>query len=272
MPLWVLLFLFSCDTEQHIAENNSENNVRIITLAPHLAELIYSAGAIDNLVGVTSYSDFPEQVNSIKKIGDAFKLDYEAIISLRPDYILSWKGGTPVAVVEKLQSFGMTVIDTEIATLADIVKVVTQIAELTHTQEIALKNTQQFTSNLQQLRNRHYHSDSLFIEINSKPLYTVSGKHWISEAVAVCNYKNIFTDLSQISAPISLESVISNNPQTILNISPNEDSQWQNWPKLEAVKNKQIITIHPDLFSRPSFRILIGISKLCEFKTSGTNT
>lgn len=264
---WLFVFLIfglvSCDSEKNQTNNNDK--IRIITLSPHLAELAYSAGAQDNLVGVSSYSDFPEQVKAIQKIGDAFKLDYEAIISLQPDYILTWKGGTPVAAVEKLKSLKLNIIETEINNLADIPSTIAQISELTNTQKLAKPQIDLFNEKLNKLKNTNRIDKTAFIQTFHQPLYTISGKHWMSQAIAICGYQNIFKDLPQLSAPVTLESVISKNPQTIINISKQKDLQWQKWQNLEAVKNQQIITLDPDLFSRPSMRLLDGIEGLCNY-------
>lgn len=258
--LITILLLSACGSEQSATQNDK---VKIITLSPHLAELVDSAGAMENLVGVVAYSDFPEEVKSIDLVGDAFKLDYEKIIALQPDYILTWKGGTPIAVVEKLQSLNLEIIETEINHLSDIPKTIAQIAEFTHTNKQANKAIETFNQSLNKIKQHTHQRKTAFIETYHQPLYTVSGKHWMSEGVALCGYDNIFHDLAQISVPVTLESVITKNPQAIINIAQQEDLQWQDWKELEAVKNDQIITIHPDYFSRPSMRILEGIKQLC---------
>ncbi|MCF6288736.1 MAG: helical backbone metal receptor [Proteobacteria bacterium] len=258
-----LLSLVSCDLAPPAKENKSE--VRIITLSPHLAELVASAGGLNNLVGVVAYSDFPESVIDIQQVGDAFKLDYEAIISLEPDYILTWQGGTPIAVIEKLKSLKLNIIETDIKEIADIPKIIELIAKLTNTSEKAKINIQLFNRKLTKLQQQNHRPQTAFLETYHQPLYTVSGKHWMSEAIAVCGYQNIFANLSQLSAPINLEAVITRNPDVIINISNQEDKQWYEWQELSAVKNQQILTISPDVFSRPSMRLLAGIEQLCSF-------
>lgn len=265
---WLFLFiltLVACDSNDSKTLGKQDSKpIRLITLSPHLAELVASAGALKNLVGVVSYSDFPKAVEHITHVGDAFKLDYEQIIALQPDYILTWKGGTPIAILEKLRSLNFTIIETEINALSDIPKTIDQIAQLSNTANTAKANINQFNQTLLQLQQKPHKTQSTFIETYHKPLYTVSGKHWISQAVAICGYQNIFQDLSQLSVPVTLESVISKNPQSIINIAKQKDPQWQNWQNLAAVKNQKIITIDPDFLSRPSMRILLGIEQLCD--------
>ena len=260
----ILFFVTACDSiDENGATSTDSPKVRLITLSPHLAELVVSAGAIDSLVGVVSYSDFPEEIKSIKQVGDAFKLDYEAIIVLKPDYVLSWKGGTPPSVVRKLKSLNINVIETNMNQLSDIPLTIKQISDLTNTQTVAQPNITLFNQTLADLKQQTQKPQSLFIETFHQPLYTVSGEHWMSEAISICGYENIFSDLSQASATVNMEAVINKNPQAILNISKQEDPQWQKWQSISAVKNNQVFTIDPDLFSRPSMRLLEGIKQLC---------
>ncbi|MFK8013118.1 MAG: helical backbone metal receptor [Marinicellaceae bacterium] len=262
------LLIYSCDSNIHLEDNSSESkNIKLITLAPHLAELVHSAGAINNLVGVVSYSDYPEQVKSIKIIGDAYKVDFESILALKPNYVLSWSGGTPSSTVKKLKSLNINVVDIVINNLSDIPKAIKAIAKLTGTSTFADKNISLFNTTIEELIPKKHTKQTAFIETFHQPLYTVSGKHWMSEAIEYCGYKNIFSGLKQKSATVSVEAVINKNPQIIINISKAKDQQWQKWTSLDAVKNNRILTIDPDYFSRPTMRILKGIEKLCSFQS-----
>jgi len=263
IPLsFTCFFMIACQSQNE--QNATENRIRLITLSPHLAELVVSAGAIDNLVGVVSYSDFPDEVKSIKNIGDAFKIDYEAITALQPDYVLSWKGGTPIATVDKLKSLNINVLETQINQLSDIPATINLIANLTNTQDIADSNIETFKNTISELKQNSYNKQSLFIETFHQPIYTVSSDHWMSEAASVCGYENIFKQLPKVSVPVNIEAIIRKNPKTILNVSSQVDNQWLKWQNMYAVKNNNIHLIHPDYFTRPSMRILKGIKQLCE--------
>lgn len=260
--LIMLFTLVSACNGQHDSQDHV-NKVRLVTLSPHLAELVVSAGALNNLVGVVSYSDFPEEVKSINIIGDAFKLNFETLLTLKPDYVLSWKDGTPISVIEKLKSLNINVVETSIKNLSDIPEVIQQIATLTNTQNIANKNIKLFNESLIELREKKNAKQTIFIETYHQPIYTISASHWMSKAAEICGYQNVFSDLSQISAAVDIESVIHKNPDAILTIAKKPDQQWQKWTNLSAVKNNKVFTIDPDYFSRPSMRILEGVQQLC---------
>jgi len=75
----------------------------IITLAPNIAELVFAAGAGEYLKAVVEYSNFPEQVKQIPRVGDAFRIDLERIIEIRPDLVIAWKSGNPQTALQKLE-------------------------------------------------------------------------------------------------------------------------------------------------------------------------
>src|SRR5690625_7415311 len=76
-----------------------DGQMRTVTLAPHLTELVYEIGAQDHLVGVVEWSNWPEEAKALPRIGSAFRFDMEAILSLEAEIALAWSGGTPAAVV-----------------------------------------------------------------------------------------------------------------------------------------------------------------------------
>ncbi len=254
--------LISCHTPQQ--EPSLNEKTTLITLSPHLTELAISAGAIDHLVGKISFpGDVTSKLKDITIIGDSFKIDYETVLSLNPDYVLSWKGGTPVSMVNKLKSLNLQVIEIKIDKITDIPLAMANIAELTGTELEAQSNIEQFNKQLAILKNQKKTPKSTFIQTYHQPLYTVSALHWMSEAAQVCGFHNIFEDLAVSSAAVSLESVISHNPESIIVLGV--DHNWLQWPELQAVKNNNIIVMSPDDFSQPSMRILTGIEKLCDF-------
>ena len=261
ITIFILIFLISCNKNEPTVESNS---IKIITLAPHLAELTVEAGGLDSLVGVVSYSDFPKSLQKIQNIGDAFRVDFETIISLKPDYVLAWKNGTPRSIIDKLKQLKLNVIEIEINQLSDIPLAILEIAKLIKTESQAQLAIDDFNSELEEIKKTKYPKFEAFIQVSIKPIYTISAQHWMSEAIELCGYDNVFKELKNASNPISLESVITKNPQVIININQLEDDKWIQWQQLDAVKNNRIYTFSPDYFSRPTPRILIGIQQLCE--------
>jgi len=65
---------------------------RVISVAPHVTELLYAAGGGSKIVGAVSYSDYPPEAKQLPRVGDNKSLDLERIVALKPDLIVC--GGT----------------------------------------------------------------------------------------------------------------------------------------------------------------------------------
>ena len=82
IPL-TLFCIAGCSTEAD-PPASAVHHARIATLAPHLTELVFAAGAGDKLVGVSAYSDYPAEALELPLIGDAFAVDHEQLALLKP--------------------------------------------------------------------------------------------------------------------------------------------------------------------------------------------
>ena len=93
---------------------------RIVALAPHIVENLYSAGAGERLVGVVSYSNYPAQAAEIPEVGSYNAFSLEQIIALQPDLVVMWGSGNGMQSLDKLQALGIPVYVSELRQLADV--------------------------------------------------------------------------------------------------------------------------------------------------------
>ena len=152
---------------------------RIISLAPHITELLFAVGAGDRLVGAMEFSDYPEPAKQIERVGNHNSIDLERISVLQPDLIFAWKSGNPSAAINKLQQLGFTVFQSEPKSLMDIVSSMQRFSQLTATQQKANKAIEKFQREYQRLQQRYDNKKqvTVFYEIWNKPMMTVNGQH-----------------------------------------------------------------------------------------------
>ena len=117
---WLLAAL--CCLSCNLAAGAAAPVRRIVSLAPNLTELTFTAGAGEKLVGVDQYSDFPEAARAIPRIGDAFRVDFERVLALRPDVVLAWDTGTSAGVIDRLRDLKVAVRPLSTQRLADVGK------------------------------------------------------------------------------------------------------------------------------------------------------
>ncbi|MFQ5658795.1 MAG: cobalamin-binding protein [Gammaproteobacteria bacterium] len=245
---------------------------RIISLAPHTTELLFAAGAGNKLVGTAKYSDYPAAARNIPRVGDTHSLDMERIISLNPDLIVIWQSGNGAGVMERIQDLHFRTYLSEPKTIASIAKSINDFGLLAGTYKIAKRSSEQFMNTLQKLRHRFAGRPavSVFYQIWDQPLFTINGKHLISQALRICGGRNIFAELPALSPQVGLEAVLDRNPQVIIASGANADrfhwlDKWEKWPSLSAVKNRHLYFIPPDLIQRHTPRFLKGAAMLCKF-------
>ena len=82
---------------------------RVVTLAPNLTEIVFAVGAGQSLVGVSDYSDFPPQAQSLPRVG-GLDVSVERVASLRPDLVLATAEGNARAPVTALSAAGVPVL------------------------------------------------------------------------------------------------------------------------------------------------------------------
>ncbi len=242
--------------------------LRIISLAPSLTEIAYAAGAGNLLVGAVEFSDFPAAAKAVPRVGDAWRVDAERVIALRPDVVLVWPTGTPETTIERLRSLGLNVVDVPTQSLADVPRALRQVGRLAGTSAVAERAALEFERRVTRQRASYSQRPqvTVFIQIDDEPIFTVNGRHVISEIVTLCGGRNVFADLPQLAPPISAEAVLAADPQVILSTDDtiaNPRAFWQRWPRMRAVQGDTVFKVSSDLVTRASPRLAQGVEVTC---------
>jgi iron complex transport system substrate-binding protein len=242
---------------------------RIVSLAPHLTELVYAAGSGDTLVGTVEYSDYPSAARALPRVGDAWRVDMERLLALHPDLVLTWASGTPPDIVARLDALHVRKVEIATFRLADIAVALRTLGELGGTPHTAAAAAATFDAEIAGLRRRYGSAQpvSVFVQLDDEPLFTVNSQHIISEIVELCGGRNVFADLPQLAPPIGVEAVVAADPQVILSTDDtiaDPAAQWLSWPRLTAVRHRTIYPIHADTVARSTPRLVQGTRETCE--------
>lgn len=244
------------------------NNLRVVTLSPHLAELVFAVGAGDSLVGVSAYTDYPEAAAALPVVGDAFNLDQEQLAVLAPNLLLSWDTGTPAHVVDELRMRGYRVEVISTTTLESLPRALIRIGELTGRAERADAVADQFFDGLRKLATAAADAEPIrvFYQVHSHPLYTINGDHYLSQLIETCGGTNIFADLTGLAPLISVESVLEREPEIILASSdagPHAFDEWRRWSDMAAMRYGNQFLMPANEIGRATPRLLVGASAVC---------
>lgn len=243
---------------------------RIVSLAPHLTEIAFAAGAGDKLVGVARFSDFPAAARRVPQVGDGARVDLERILTLKPDLVLAWKSGNQAGDVVRLEQLGFRVFVTEPQRLPDIPRLTRLVGALAGTLDDAERVAGAFERGIETLRAQYRARPPVrvFYEIWHKPLLTVNRNHMISDVISLCGGVNVFADAPLLTPSVSLESVLAARPEVIVGGSSAATAeglaaQWRGYV-VEGLKGLPVFYVAPDEIQRQTPRIAQGAKAICE--------
>ncbi|MFS1704508.1 cobalamin-binding protein [Alteromonas sp. AMM-1] len=240
---------------------------RIVTLAPHLTEWMYSLELESQLVGVSAFSDYPEAAKALPVVADYQGVDFTALMALEPDLILAWGGGNKPQDIARLQSLGFDVFVSQPHTLKDIASEITAVAAKLGRSEQARILTGQYLAQLANIESLYAHSQpiTVFYYLWQQPLMTIGAGAWANQALSLCRAEHIFND-SPIDYPqVTLRQVINRQPALLIAASDQPQQVLQSfWASHDALIKAPLIQADANALHRFSLRIVPAISELCE--------
>lgn len=279
IPIFVFLTWGISDNEKGIPIVPLEKSLpghfeRVITLAPSLTEMVSSIGGSSKIVGITESCDFPSDILDRPRIASHSKLYFERILSLHPDLILA-HGDDFISKDElkRLSELNLRIVLVPQPTLKEIPDLINRLGQLLQLEENSSRLADKIRSDLSTITNNRFTRPyKVLIQLERTPLYVAGTKSLISDVVETLGGQNITRDLSlEVPYPrISVESVLSLNPEVILIPISNGDNKWfskmkgdwAHYPKISAVKNNRVCLLNASTIVRPGPRILDGINEI----------
>jgi iron complex transport system substrate-binding protein len=259
-----------------IAQNKQESSLpqRVITVAPHLSEVVEAAGGANRLISVSAYSNYPESVKQLPITSDARSIDLEKMKSLRPDLIIYWRGGTPETQIESIKKTfsSIKVMSVEPKKLTDIATDIETIGKALGAENIAKKNADLLRSQIAELKKQYQHKNKrkvrVFYQVWAQPLMTLNQDHLIADIINICGGEQLFAKEKLLVPTVSREAVVKANPEIIFTAVDTKQmktdwSMWSSISQLAATQKKAFIDLDGDVISRPSPRIMQGAQKIC---------
>jgi iron complex transport system substrate-binding protein len=221
------------------------------------------------VVGVVAYSDFPEDAKKIPQIGSNREVDLERIMALKPDLIVVWRHGSSERQIEMVRKLGVPMFHSEPQTLDAIPDSVAKLGQLMGTESAAAPAAAALRRQLADLRGRYANRPTVraFYQVWDQPLYTLNGKHIVSDGLRLCGGENIFAKLAVTAPVVSVEGVLQENPEAIFATAEKNYggvSMWKPYGTLLAVRNDNLFTIDGNLLNRAGPRMILGAAMLCE--------
>ena len=261
------------DSDRQVCVENT--SLKIISLAPGSTELLFAAGAGQQVVAVDLHSDFPPEVMNLPRVGGFPNVNVESVVSFKPDLVVVWTGGNSQSVTRQLEALKIKTFHINARDFAGIERNIRQLGQIAGSESVANKAADTFIQRLAALKERYQGQTqlSVFIDVWRDPPMSIGGGQVITDVIKVCGGRNLFEEVAQPTVQVNLEQLIIDNPDVIISFdrlgSGSETYKdmmeyWQRWENMSAVKHHQLFSVPINSIARSTPRILDGTEIICK--------
>jgi iron complex transport system substrate-binding protein len=241
-----------------------------------MTEILYALGLGDNIVGVTTFCDYPEEAKRKPKIGGMSNPSLEAVLTLKPDIVVLTTDGNPEEFEERLISLKIKTFVFQARRLSELPQGIRELGKALGMKERADKLAQEIEDGIEKEEKSYLSSRPssikrkvLFI-VWPEPLIVAGPGTVIDDAVTLLGHENIAATATTNYPKYSLEEVIRQAPDVLFigksmgnDMRPVSQGLLKRLSAVPAVKNGKVFFVSDKLF-RLGPRVVKGIEELAE--------
>lgn len=185
---------------------------RIVSLLPSLTETVCALGQCQKLVGVDRYSNWPDSIQKLPRMGGGLDPNIESVVAAKPDLVLM---ATSARGAERFTALGLTVLALEPRSHADVQRVMRIVAQAL---AVPVQESDRVWRHIDAAVNAAAQSipaqakgQSVYFEVNRAP-YGASESSFIGETLQRLGARNIL--------PASLGPFPQINPEFVVRAQP----------------------------------------------------
>ena len=245
---------------------------RVVSLAPSVTEILFAVGLDAEVVGVTTFCDYPAKAKSKPKVGSSVP-NLEAILGLKPDLIVGNKDFVRPDVLAKLEQLKIPVFLLFPRTVEEILGHIGTVGRLVGRDREARAVVQGLRDRLSEVRSRMASAKPVrvFYVVNTDPLISVGSGSFIHQMLELAGGENIVGQTAIPYPKVSLEEVLRRDPEVLLfpvgtaeGIPEAEQQRWRKWTTLSAVAHNRLHQVRAELVNRPGPRVVDGVEALAK--------
>ena len=247
---------------------------RIVCLAPSLDETLIELGCQDRIVGVTTTSDYLDEVKAAERVGSYVKPNVEKIAALKPDLVLASGFVGQQSAAQKLSTLGfrVAIIDDKQG-IDEIIAKTRQIGDMAGAREKSetlVARMQKVIAEVGRKTSRLPSRPRVYVETGFDPLFTCGRGSFINDLIDIAGGTNIAAEINRTFAMVSSEFVLSKDPEVIIlpymgrNFGKDALKQRKGWENIAAVKTGRVYDdIGENAITIPSPRLILrGLPEL----------
>lgn len=267
-----LMVLCGCGKQAEPAEAVSEGQMRIVSMAPNLTEILFSLGLDPEIAGVTRHCTYPPHALDKRQVGTFWQPDVEAVLACRPTLVVTEAFEQQRQFAEQLGRSGCCILTVKIESLPELLDGILAVGQAVNRTEQAQSLVNRLTA--AQDARRAYAAGRTPLRvlwvIQRQPLRVAGTKTFINEMIEIVGGVNAVGPTVNIYPPISFEQVIAARPDVIIEPADEPgrlESQRRSAPAfyaafrtIPAVQNARIYVVDGDLVSRLGPRLDQGLN------------
>jgi iron complex transport system substrate-binding protein len=224
---------------------------RVVSLKPNVTEILFALGVGSKVVGDTIYCHNPPEAETRPKVGGYSNPVLETILGLRPDLVVMIPDSTSPKIEEAIRRAGITTLVLKSEGLDDIYQSIQTVADTMQVSPAGQKLVAEMKAQIQQIRTAipTGPKKKVVVVIQRRPLIVAGSRNFLNDLVVLSGGINIAGSSSLPYPRLSMDTVITEAPDVILDLDPTPpEGLWNIYTTLPAVKNHAIYQLAPDLF------------------------
>lgn len=263
----VLLVLLGCHTTAGRPDGPTAR--RIVSLLPSFTEILFAIGAGDRVIGRTTWCDYPPAALAIPSVGDGMPPNVEAVAARKPDLVVLYNSGPNVTAAQQLERIGIKTVLLDLNRLEDLGPATRTLGRLTGLDQRAESLATAIDSLLHQpppSSTPSTPSTSLVFVVWDNPPIIIGRGSYLDQLAGLAGARNVFNDVAEPSAQVSLETIAARNPEWIAVLSdsavPPSFAKRREWRAVRAVREGHFLLLPGSLFGRPGPRSGVAVQRL----------
>lgn len=247
----ILLLLTGCSPEPPKTDRSPH---RVISMAPSITECVFSAGAGNYLVGISSFCTFPAETAALPKTGGYTDTNYEAIVGLKPDLVLTLPAHSDAR--HRLKTYGIATSEIDTGSIGSITNALLKIGALFETENAAQKTVRSLQETMESIRKKTSGRQARAVLIlvgrsigtgTIRDAYVAGPGTLYQEMLDLIGAENAYTGNDDY-ARLSAEGLLQLNPEIIIELMPGSSNaqvhqartDWQQLKTLPAISENRL--------------------------------
>jgi iron complex transport system substrate-binding protein len=241
---------------------------RIVSLSPSVTEILYGVGAWPQVIAVSQYCTYPDDVKNKPRVNGWDKTNLEQVMALKPDFVIGVDAQEPF-LRDRLNGLGIRSLFVKSVTLAEVMTSIVEIGRATGHEKEGTDLSAKTQSEIDAVRNAVGSASRprVLCVVDRVPgtirdLYTATRGSYLDELIGIAGGLSIAPEAENGYGKITKEAVLTLNPEVIIDMVQGSKGKlgedplavWSELAEIRAVRDKRIYSmtdpsvIHPSQF------------------------